>query len=324
MFVSVIIPNYNGAHLLPTCLDSLRAQRWSDHEVIVVDNASSDNSRELLSREYPEVRVIALDRNRYFAGAVNVGIRASHAPAVALLNNDTEADRAWLSELCRGLATHPEVGMVASKMLLFDRRNVINSAGDFYRVDGVPGNRGVWEVDEGQYDREEAVFGPCAGAALYRRSMLDDIGLFDEDLVAYCEDVDLSWRAQLAGWSCLYVPTARVYHRLSSTGGGPFASYYCGRNFINVAIKNLPASVVRQHWPRILLAQLRLAAEAIAHAREPAARARLRGQVAALRQLPLMLRKRREVQSLRRVDDAYLVSLLAPLPRARQGKDRKR
>ena len=315
MYTSVVIPNYNGQHLLPTCLESLRAQRHPGFEVIVVDNASTDGSASLLEARYPEVRVIRLERNHYFSGAVNAGIRACSSEAVALLNNDTEAEPDWLSELCRALASHPEAGMAASKMLLFDRRDVINSAGDYYRLDGIPGNRGVWEVDCGQYDREEEVFGPCAGAALYRRRMLDDIGLFDEDLVAYCEDVDLSWRAQLAGWKSIYVPTARVYHRLSSTGGGPFASFYCGRNFINVAVKNLPAFLLRRYWHRIVGTQLALAWEALRHVREPAARARLSGQFAAVRQLPAMLDKRRAVQKVRRVSDERLVSVLTPTSR---------
>jgi GT2 family glycosyltransferase len=140
--------------------------------------------------------------------------------------------------------------------------------------------------------------------------MLDEIGLLDEDLVAYCEDVDLNWRAQLAGHRCLFVPTARVYHRLSATGAGPFASYYCGRNFILVLAKDVPGPLLRRHWPAILLAQLRHAAQSVVHFREPAARARLRGQLAALWVLPRFLAKRRAVQSTRRVTLAYLESIL--------------
>ena len=153
MFASVIIPSYNGAHLLPTCLRSLRSQRYPTIEAVVVDNGSTDGTRELIQRDFPEVRVISLGTNHYFSGAVNAGIRQTAGDAVALLNNDTEAEADWLSELCRALESSREAGMAASKMLLFDRRDVLNSAGDFYRVDGIPGNRGVWEVDRGQYDR---------------------------------------------------------------------------------------------------------------------------------------------------------------------------
>lgn len=310
--VAVIIPNWNGTHLLPTCLDALRRQTYWDFEVVVIDNASTDPSRDLIRSRYPEVRVIELPRNVFFAGAVNAGIRATSGPYVALLNNDTEVEPEWLGALVRALESHPEAGLAASKMLLFDRRDVINSAGDLYRVDGTPGNRGVWEVDRGQYDDSRLVFGACGGAALYRRSMLDDIGLFDEDFVGYCEDVDLNFRAQLAGYRCVFVPEARIYHRLSATGGGPLASYLCGRNFINVIAKDVPGPFLRRFGGQILTAQARLAWQALRHWREPAARARLRGQAAALRTLPLMLRKRRRVQAGRRVDLAYLESVLSP------------
>lgn len=310
MLVSVIIPNWNGARLLPACLDSLRAQTLGSHEVIVVDNASADNSAALVKNDYPEVRLIAMPRNRLFAGAANEGIRQARGDVIALLNNDTEADPRWLEALCEALDRHPEVGFCASKMLLFDRRNVINSAGDFYGLDGVPGNRGVWEQDVGQYDEEAYVFGACGGAAAYRRAMLEDIGLFDEDLVAYCEDVDLNFRAQLAGYRCLFVPSAIVYHRLSATGRGPIASYYCGRNFIAVLAKNVPGGIIHRHWRRMLAAQLAYAGESLVHIRESAARARLRGQIAGVLQVPKMLRKRAEVRRKTRVTEEYIESIL--------------
>lgn len=306
---SVIIPNWNGAHLLPSCLSSLRNQTFNDFQTVVVDNGSTDDSRDLIANDYPEVRVVPLPENRLFAAAVNEGIRQTTAPIVVLLNNDTEAEPAWLERLLRGL-DHPSAGMAASKLLLYDRRNVLHSAGDFYRADGVPGNRGVWEEDRGQYDKDVAVFGPCGGAAAYRREMLDAIGLFDEDLGAYCEDVDLAFRAQLAGYRCVFVPDARVYHRLSATGGGAFASYYCGRNFIAVAVKNMPPALLRKHWRRILAAQGRLAWESLLHVREAAARARLRGQWDGLRGLPAAWAKRRDVLALQTVPDSYIESVL--------------
>jgi GT2 family glycosyltransferase len=204
------------------------------------------------------------------------------------------------------------VGACASKILLHDQRQVLNAAGDVYRRDGTPGNRGVWEQDHGQFDTPEYVFGASGAAVAYRRSMLADVGLFDEQLFMYCEDVDLAFRAQLRGYRCLYVPTARVYHRLSATGGGSLASYYCGRNFIYVLLKNVPTRLLWRYAPRMLAAQLRIAGAALRHWRGAAARARLRGQLAALGALPLILRRRRAVQARRRVPDAYIASLLAP------------
>lgn len=308
--ISVIIPNWNGAHHLPTCLDSLRCQSYPSFEVIVVDNGSTDGSLELLERDYPEVKVVALPENRGFAGGVNAGIRQARGEILAVFNNDAEADSHWLEELVDSLERHPEAGMATPKVLLFDQRDVIHTAGDFYGVDGVPGNRGVWQRDEGQFDREEHVFGASGVAAAYRRAMLDDVGLLDEDLISYCEDVDLAWRAQLAGWKCVYVPTAVVYHKLSATGGGQIASYYCGRNFIYVMVKDYPTTLLKKYWRRIVAVQLRIAWEALKAWRGEAARARLRGQLAGLWGLPRMLAKRGAVQASRRVSDEYLESIL--------------
>jgi len=310
--ISVIIPNWNGAHLLPTCLDSLRRQSYTNRQVIVVDNASIDDSRELLARDYAEMRVIALSRNAGFAGACNIGIRASESEIVALLNSDTAADENWLAEVVAAFERHPEAGLVASKMRLFDRRDTLHTTGDFYRLDGTPGNRGVWQRDEGQFDREEYTFSACGGSAAYRRAMLNEIGLFDEDLFFSCEDIDLAWRAQLAGWKCIYAPRAIVYHRLAATGGGPTASFYDGRNMIWVIAKNYPGSLWKRYWPDILRAQLRITIEALRAWRGAAARARLRGQLAGLLGLPKMLQRRRAVQSLRRVSDEYLLQVLDP------------
>jgi len=308
--VSVIIPNWNGARLLPSCLESLRRQTYPPLEIIVVDGASHDDSVALVRARFPEVRLVILDWNLGFTGNVNAGLRAAGGEVLALLNNDAEADPGWLAELVSGFRADPTVGVCASKILLHDRRNVLNAAGDVFHRDGTPGNRGVWQEDRGQFDTPEYVFGASAGAVAYRRTMLEDVGLFDERLFMYCEDVDLSFRAQLLGYRCRYVPTARVYHRLSATGGGPLASYYCGRNFIVVLLQNLPASLLRRYALRIVAAQVRLALEALRHARQPAARARLRGQVAGLLALPAILRRRRAIQARRRVPDAYIASIL--------------
>ncbi|MBI4301463.1 MAG: glycosyltransferase family 2 protein [Chloroflexi bacterium] len=308
--VSVIIPNWIGVHLLPTCLNALRRQSFRNFETIVVDNGSTDGSLALL-KNYPEVKVIALKTNSGFAYAVNLGIHRSQAPLVALLNNDTEAEPQWLAELVKTLEENPEVDMVASKLLLYDQRHILHSAGDFYGRGGVPGNRGVWEEDRGQYDGLASIFGPCAGAAAYRRRLFRAIGLFDEDFIGYCEDVDFNFRAQLAGYKALFAPKARVYHQLSASGGGVVASYFCGRNFINILVKNMPTNLFKKYWRKILVAQLRYLVQSLRHFGEPAARARLRGQWAALPQLPCMLAKRRTIQAQRRVTDAYIDSIMS-------------
>ncbi len=308
--VSVVIPNWNGAHHLPTCLDSLRRQIYPHVEVIVADNGSTDESLALLARDYPEVRVLALGENLGFTGACNAGMQAAQGEFVALLNNDTEVDPHWLEEIIAAFERHPQAGLVASKMLLFDQRDTFHTAGDFYRVDGTPGNRGVWQKDVGQYDQEEYVFNACGGSAAYRQAMLEQVGLLDQDFFFSCEDLDLAWRAQLVGWRCVYTPHAVVYHKLSATGGGVTASFYDGRNFIYLLIKDYPGDLWRTHWRAILRAQFRITAEALRAWRGAAARARIRGQLAGLLGIPKMLRKRRAVQHGRTVDRAYLEHVL--------------
>src|SRR4051794_19752756 len=311
--IDIIIPNYNGVAHLPTCLDALRRQTRRDFCVVVVDDGSTDDSRTLLARFYPEAQVITLPQNRGLAVAVNAAFEATGGEYVVLLNNDTEVHPRWLEQLIGALDRYSEYSFAASKLLLFDRREYLHSAGDYYRSNGVPGNRGVWQRDSARYNVTEEVFGPCAGAAAYRRGALEALAedgrVLDEDLVMYCEDVDLNIRARLRGIRTIYVPQAVVYHRLSATGGGTLASYYCGRNFLLVWAKNMPGPLMRRYWPAMLRAQLGFALHTLLHIREPAAQARLRGQLAALPALPHFLRKR----SRRRLAAAapHLADLLA-------------
>ncbi len=294
--IDIIIPNYNGAAYLPTCLDALRRQTRRDFCIVVVDDGSTDESRQLLARFYPETQVIRMPHNRGLAAAVNIAFDATGGDYVVLLNNDTEAHPRWLEHLIGALDRYPEYSFAASKLMLFDRRDHVHSAGDYYRVNGVPGNRGVWQRDAAQFNVMEEVFGPCAGAAAYRRAALEALvergQLFDEDLVMYCEDVDLNLRARLHGFRTIYVPRAIVYHRLSATGGGKLASYYCGRNFILVWAKNMPAALAWRFWPALVRAQLGSMLESLWHVREEAARARICGQLAGVLALPKFLRKR--------------------------------
>ena len=245
--VSVILPNWNGRHHLARCLASLQTQTYHDFEVIVVDNGSTDGSAAWLKQKHPDVRVIKNSYNRGFAAANNQAIQTTNSPYIVTLNNDTEAEREWLARLVRAIESDASVGMVASQMLLGHAPELIDSAGIEVDWTGTAWQRRRGEAaDEGGAPRE--VFGPCAGAALYRRVMLDEIGLFDEDFFAYYEDVDLAWRARNAGWRCLYAPRARVYHAHSATGGQDPAlkRYLIGRNKVWTLLKNYP-------WPGLLL-----------------------------------------------------------------------
>jgi len=311
--VSVVIPNWNGENFLPLCLDSLGRQTYPYLEVIVADNGSTDGSLALLARDYPDVKVVALAENRGYAGGVNAGFRVAAGQILVAFNNDAEADRHWIEELVAALDRHPEAGMATSRVRLFDRRDHLHTAGDYYRLDGIPGNRGVWQPDGPDYDEERWVFGAAGVAAAYRRAMLDEIGLLDESFVSYLEDIDLSWRAQLAGYRCIYAPRAIVYQMVSATGGGATASFFVGRNTIFVIVKDYPTLLLRRYWPSVLRAQCRIAWEALRAWRGAAARARLRGQLAAILHLPRLLCQRRAVQRTCRVTDDYLSSILTPL-----------
>ena len=331
--VSVIIPSYNGAALLPACLDALRAQTFRDFEILVVDDHSHDSTVDVLRQDYPEVRLLRLRRNRRFVGAVNTGLHAARGTLLALLNNDTAADPGWLAALVDALDRYPWAAFAASKLVLFDQPDHFHSAGDYYGRDGVPGSRGVWQADTGQYDRPVEVFGACAGAAIYRRAMLADLAggdpaaplppVFDPQLIMYCEDVDLNLRARLHGYRCVYVPRARVRHHLSASGGGVLASYYCGRNFLYLLAKAVPGATLRRQAPTIAAAQLRFAAVALRHSREPAARARLRGMAAGLRGWPRLLAARRRLFAAPGADpaalDRWIGRTATPLPEPADG-----
>ena len=310
--VSVLIPTWNGKDLLRACLDSLAQQTFKNCEVIVADNGSTDGTDAMLAEQYPWVRVVALERNLGFARGVHAAYGAARGELIVLLNNDTEAAPTWLAELAAAAKDHPEAASFACKVLLIQDRERLHSAGDYYGLDGVPGNRGVWEPDGPAFSERGWVFGAQGAACAYRRSLLEAIGFFDVDLVSYCEDVDLSWRANLRGFRCLYVPEARVFHHVSATGGGALASYYCGRNFIAVAVKNIPGPFWRRHWLRIVGGQLAILWEALRNIRGEAARARLRGQLAGLASIPAMLRKRRAVQEQVTADLAQVEKLMGP------------
>jgi GT2 family glycosyltransferase len=255
---TIIIPNLNGRHMLEPCLSALEAQTRRDFEVIVVDNGSTDGSVEWLAEAYPSVRTIANQENHGYAMAVNQGIRASVSQYVATLNNDAEVSPGWLAALIEAAESADQIGMCASRMLFAERPSMIDSAGINIDRVGIAWDRRGGETDKEAEETPVEVFGPCAGAALYRRTMLEEIGLFDQEFFAYLEDVDLAWRARRAGWRCLYVPSACVLHRHSATAGegSPFKSYQLGRNKVWLLVKHYPVGHLWWYVPLIVLYDL--------------------------------------------------------------------
>lgn len=317
--VTVIVPTYNGLRYLLPCLAALRVQTYRNFTVLVVDDGSTDGTAEILARDYPAVALIRFAQNGGLVRGQNAAIALCSTEFVALLNNDTEADANWLAHLVAAADAHPTAWAVAGKLLLWDQRDTLHAAGDGFGTDGIPRNIGVWERDTGQHDAGEWLFGPQGGAAFYRRNALQALSVdnatgipFDTSFFMYCEDVDLNWRANLYGFETAFAPDAVVYHHLSATAGGALASYYVGRNMIAVLVKDVPGVLLRRHFGAMMAAQLRFAWQSIWHMREPAARARLRGQFSLVRMLPTLIRARRTVQRSRRVTIDALEAMLYP------------
>ena len=305
---SVIIVNWNGRKFLPECLESLRHQAYLRFSIILVDNGSTDGSVDFVAQNYPEVHTIALPKNVGFSVANNLAIKTVHTEYVALLNNDAVAHPLWLQSLIRALESCPEAGFAASKMLYYDNPEIIDRAGDSYTRAGAGLLRGRAEPAS-SYNQQEWIFGACAAAALYRSRMLWDIGLFDEDFFLLYEDVDLSFRAQLRGYKCLYVPEAIVHHKGSSSiiYDSPTSVYYGHRNLEWVYIKNMPAGLIlKTIFPHVIYD---IAAFFFFTARGRT-KDFIKAKWDALKGLKKALKKRKQIQRSRIVNDDYIWGLV--------------
>jgi GT2 family glycosyltransferase len=246
MKISVIIANLNGEAYLADCLQSLSAQTFTDFEVILVDNGSTDRSLDLVKKDFPWVKVIGLETNTGFACGNNIGFESSSSEFVATLNNDTIASPGWLQALYDAAKDNSDTGMVASKIYMGKEGRELDSAGMLLYPDGMTRQRGHGEEDKGQFDGIREVLFPSACAALYRHEMLKETGYFDEDFFSYCEDADLGLRAVLAGWKAVFAPGATVRHLYSRTGGrySEFKAFHVERNHFWVLLKDLPLSYI--------------------------------------------------------------------------------
>lgn len=247
MVLTVIIPNYNGKAFLKNCFQSLKNQNHP-FEVIVIDNDSQDGSAKYIQKNYSEVTLIENPENLGFPVAINQGIKASNSEYILLLNNDVQLDPDAISNLLKCIKKDKKIFAVSSKMIQYNDRTKMDDAGDEYTIFGWTRRVGYGKSPDG-YTEEREIFSACAGAALYRRSVFEKIGYFDENFFAYMEDVDISYRARINGYKCLYCPDAIIYHVGSLTSGSRYNEFkirLAARNNVYIPYKNMP-------WPQLMV-----------------------------------------------------------------------
>jgi GT2 family glycosyltransferase len=313
--VFVVIPNFNGARQLAAAVDSVLAQSYKDFDLIIVDNGSSDNSRAIIEKYQAQdkrVRSVFRRKNYGYTGGVNPGMELAireNADFVAPFNNDAVADKDWLKHLVAYLKAHNEAGIAACKLLHLDGQT-FDSTADLYTIWGLPYPRGRDEPVSDKYDRQTEIFGASGGASLYRVAMLREIGLFDQDFFAYYEDIDLSFRAHLAGWKVAFVPKSVVYHAEGMTSkamASGFTTYQFMKNVPMVLIKDVPGRLwLKVAW-RLWLAYTLFFLNAVWQARGWSA---LKGWARGLVLLPNKLAERRRIQRARKVPVDYISSII--------------
>ena len=308
--VDIIIVNWNGLEHLSVCLSSLLNQSYINKNIFFVDNGSDDQSIEYVGENFPSIQVISLESNFGFCGGNNVGIRNSKSEFVALINNDTEADINWLNNSVNTLLNNPEAGFVASRLCNYNERNIIDSCGDLYYRSGYPEKRGWLLNFSDDYNKQMWVFGACAGAALYRRSMLENIGLFDIDFFNYMEDVDLSFRAQLYGYRCIYEPKAVVYHKVGATSSlnSKARTYWSHRNHWYAIIKNFPSKLLLKYSLHILIADFLVFISSIIQGNIFLF---FQARMEVIKNLPKLLNKRKKIQEKKKVNSQYIDSIIS-------------
>ncbi|MAG36982.1 MAG: glycosyl transferase family 2 [Dehalococcoidia bacterium] len=319
--VTVVVVNWNGLSLLRRCLPAVLVQRGVPYEVIVVDNGSHDGSPEWLQRlsatlaaspRAPSLRILAGKQNVGFAAGNNLAIREAEAPFVATLNNDAMPEPGWLAALVAAAESDPGVGSCASQMVFASSPDVVNSAGIAIDRAGIAWDREVGSVRH-RPDPPTEVFGASAGAALYRRAMLEDVGLFAESFFMYLEDVDLAWRARLRHWKCTYAPAAvvRHLHSASAQEGSRFKLWHLGRNKLTVIARCLPGPQLLRYGGAIIGYDLAATLLALTARHDSSG---LRGRWAALRRWRELAIERRHIQSRRTAAWDDVSAWIEPVP----------
>lgn len=250
--ITVIIPNWNGKKLLEECLKSLKSQTLKDFSIIIVDNGSTDDSVDLIEKNYPEIKIIKLNKNHGFAYACNCGAKYSKTKYIALLNNDAIADKNWLKNLLIEIEKNKDIGSCSSKMIKYFNRNIIDNCGHKFSLTG--------NVDIGigkninKFNNKKEIFGVCGGAAIYLRKAFIKVNGFDTLFHSYIEDFDINYRIRLLGYKSFYVPNAIVYHKGAQTFSmySKKHSYYCSRNMWFSLIKNCSKKLLKDNFIKIV------------------------------------------------------------------------
>jgi len=311
--ISIIIPNYNGEEELRQVYKSIDNQSYKGYNVILVDNGSTDSSVTFTENNYPEYKIIRLEKNYGFAKAVNEGLRFAISEIkpefILLLNNDIELTDTFLQDGINTFEKVKEASFIAVKMLNYFNRGMIDDAGDVIMgFGGSPYARGHGEKDEGQYDKPEFIFGACAGAAFYKTKLFEECGVFDEDFFAYYEDIDLSFRFQLAGCKCYYNPEIVCYHKRGETVKQfkGWQTYYAEKNLISLRIKNYPLTLYLKYFPFFTLVRIKRFIIFILRHPSDVIISALKGYFKGLSEIPKAVSKRRNIQRNRKVSSGYI------------------
>ncbi|MCE1245517.1 MAG: glycosyltransferase family 2 protein [Firmicutes bacterium] len=332
--ISVVIPNWNGKKLLHICLDSLKKQTFGNFETILVDNGSTDGSVEYVTENYPDVKIVRHSTNLGFAAGVNAGIRVAEGSIIVIFNNDAEASPEWLEVIDRKVSEHPEAGFFACRVVLYHKRDTLDSAGVQFFSDGRFILRGHFHPDDHEYRVEKEIFGIHGTAGIYRKEALDETGLFDEDFHSYMEESDLNIRLNLMGYRCLYIPEAVIYHIGSVTGMqasrdgtkfdkqkeepvanqgdygkkiSDFIAFHTLRNRWFLIVKSFPPGLIIKNLPAMILLEVSQFIKWNLKERRPGVY--FGAMMDFLKKLPKMLKKRSGIMKSRKITDDQLLAL---------------
>lgn len=309
--VSIIIVNWNGKELLNSCLISVLNQTHNNFEILLVDNCSTDNSVQFVQVNFPSVKIISLKENKGFTGGNIEGLKYAKGKFIVLLNNDAMLTESWLENMLDAINSNESIGICSSKIII-EGTNKIDSVGDTFTTAFTGTKIGVYK-NENEFSTKKFVPGACAAAVLYRKLMLDEIGFFDDDFFLNHEDTDLNMRAWLAGWKCIFVPEAIVYHKLSASIGNlsETSVYYFARNNEWVWVKNIPLRLMIRYLPHRILYEL--ASFGYFCIIKNKWRSFIKGKIDALLKLHLMVRKRKLVLPLIKLSDQEIKKELIPI-----------